>query len=368
MEPASATAHFAREAADDPENAIEQVYQHLIGADEPLALGDGTEPPQDTRIWTADDWFRLPEDRMLSGFAGDCQPRDEDGSILRTSERLAIVAAARGTAAGAWSAVERDTPDALWIAGPDGGGVTPVARIGEKAEAAAMRDLRGPNGYGRARGTEGVARPNQAARAAALALHVDEIRRASNIELARPAQAGGGSSGRLPEITVRNGAVRAELGKRWIDHWSVPDIADETTAVAIARAVEQDDDPGRSRVAGIIAGHNLVQCAGLRTIGAGHGAAVRAWVEETERRGGSAARTERRKVVALVRSVEWDLRRPRSAREIERAERRAARHAAAEGPRKGTAAPKQPAPAPKRAAGAGGAGGERTREGRGSSR
>ena len=175
---------WARKAADTDDPAVDTMYFHLVRADEATALGTPETPPNDARIWKTEDWFDAPAERMFASFIGDCQPRAADGGVLRTSERLAITAAAAEHGhlpSGAWTAVEVEDPNSvLWIES-DSGGAVPIAEAAEEERHRALRDLPGKHGYGRARGTENVDRPDQAARASALALRIDEIARGSGI-------------------------------------------------------------------------------------------------------------------------------------------------------------------------------------------
>ena len=329
---AIAVREYAAQAHAGDQDAIEKVYFHLIRAEEPPAVGDSEPAPVDQHVWTSDDWFDTPAKGMFPGYCGDCQPRHADGGVLQTTERLAIAAACAhdGLYAGdAWANVGPEAgQSAIWITAGETGAAIRVARVEESDQHRAMRDLTGKDGYGRARGTEHIDRPDQRARTTALALHVDEITRGSGVELRR-ADNGRASDGELPKLAVyTDGGVRATLGRAWAARPSTPDIVDETTAVAIARAYTYAQPSPkrleRAQVAGIIAAHHLVQSAGIRTLATTHEAKVAAWRKRHEERGDDAARNETRAVVNLARKVEHDLGLARTERQFKRWEGRTA--------------------------------------------
>ena len=329
---AIAVRKYAAQAHAGDQDAIEKVYFHLVRGEHPPAMGDSQPAPLGEHVWTAGDWFETPTERMFPSYCGDCQPRHADGGVLQTTERLAIAAACaeEGLYAGdAWASVGPEAgQEAIWISATETGAAIRVARVAESDQHRAMRDLSGKDGYGRARGTEHIDRPDQRARATALALHVDEIARGSGIELRR-AENPRAIEEQLPELAVyRDGGVRATLGKAWGPRPSTPDIVNETTAVAIARAYTYaEPSPNRlerAQVAGILAAHHLVQSAGIRTLATTHEAKVAAWHERQENRGGDATRNETRAVVQLATKVEHDLALPRTERQFKRWEKRTA--------------------------------------------
>ena len=252
---------WARRAEDSDDPSLDTMYLHLVRASETPSLGTPETPPAGVRIRRAEDWLDAPPDRMFADFIGDSQPRAADGGVLRTEERLAITAATAESGRlsnGTWTAVDAEnTTGVLWIEGADGGAV-PVAESGETNSHRALRDLPGKHGYGRARGTEHINRPDQTTRASALALRIDEIARGSGIDLKRDDETKV-DPGELPSITAhRDGGVTMSLTTGWTGEPSTPDIVEEATAVAIGRAY-QKAEPGPSRVqhatiAGIIAG------------------------------------------------------------------------------------------------------------------
>lgn len=322
--------HFADEGAKAPENEIDKAYFHLVKAEEPWPIGETEQPPANAKVWTAEDWFDMPPERMFTNYVGDCQPRHADGQILQTAERMAIEAACArsgSTANDAWTGVPGESDaDVIWIASRNGAGAMPTAAVEEDAQHRAMRDLPGKDGYGRARGTEDIERPSQAARVRALALHVGEVARASGIELRRET---GASAPRdhLPRMACyADGGSRVTLGPGFHERPSTPDLIEETTAVAIARAHARGDEHPqrwqRAVIAGVIAGHHLAQTAGVRTLAPTHEDTVAAWRDKQKERGPEAAREERIAVVQLVRGTEWDLALPRSERQFRQWDRR----------------------------------------------
>ena len=210
-----------------------------------------------------------------------------------------------------------------------------------------MRDLPGKDGYGRSRGTEHIDRPSQAARVTALALHGKEIREASGIEIVREprkertdgreAPPGDGAG---PELAYyRDGGVRATLDAGYFSQPTTPDLIDEIAAVAISRAWQSEhaeakrgNEPAsgkqqrieRATIAGLIASHHLVQSAGVHSVATEWGERVTEWVDRLKQHRPEQARYEMRRTVELTRRLEYDLRLPRSPREIERGTRRAA--------------------------------------------
>ena len=238
---------WARRAEDSDDPSLDTMYLHLVRASETPSLGTPETPPAGVRIRRAEDWLDAPPDRMFADFIGDSQPRAADGGVLRTEERLAITAATAESGRlsnGTWTAVDAEnTTGVLWIEGADGGAV-PVAESGETNSHRALRDLPGKHGYGRARGTEHINRPDQTTRASALALRIDEIARGSGIDLKRDDETKV-DPGELPSITAhRDGGVTMSLTTGWTGEPSTPDIVEEATAVAIGRAYQT---PGRAR-------------------------------------------------------------------------------------------------------------------------
>ena len=235
---AIASRHYAEQAAGGDQEAIEQVYFHLVRGEQPPPLGEAEAPPASARVWKGEDWLDTAPDGLFTSYCGDCQPRAADGEVLQTAERLAIAAArARDGMHGpeAWANVDATAgADAIWIAATGERGAIRVAQVAETDQHSAMRDLSGKNGYGRARGTENIDRPDQKARTAALALHVDEIARGSGIELARDDRSEA-IDGQLARLEVHaDGGTRATLGRGWAPTPSIPDLVDEATAVAVA--------------------------------------------------------------------------------------------------------------------------------------
>ena len=192
-----------------------------------------------------------------------------------------------------------------------------------------MRDLPGAHGYGRARGTENIDRPDQTARATALSLRIDDIARGSGIDLERDERKADPSG--LPSITGHaDGGVTMTLGAGWTSGPSTPDLFEEATAVAIGRAYQLgrpgQDRAARATIAGIIAGHQLVQNAGLKTIAATHGETVSDWRRQVKSAEPETGDRETRAVIELAGRTETDLALPRTDRQKKRwNEHRAAR-------------------------------------------
>ena len=347
----NALKHFAEPRPEVSDKALETVYFHIVRAEEPMPLGDDAVPPAHARVWSADDWFKLPGARMFAPAIGDWQPRNEEGKTLKTSERLAVIAGAhaiRNTGIGTWVWAAGEVKDAtFWIGASGTERATLVGKVAESRETAAMRDLPGKDGYGRARGTEHLDRPDQAARITALALHGKEIAEASDIEIVREtpeatADARNTQPGAItiPELACyRDGAVRATLGPGHFNQPTVPDMVNEIATVAISRAWQleraesrktgnhPDQEPeriGRATMAGLIASHHLTQSAGVRTIVTGWDEHVTTWVANLKKHGPEHARAEMRRTVELTRHLEWDLQLPRNPRQIQRGMKRAA--------------------------------------------
>ena len=347
----NALEHFAEQPPGVSDKDLEAMYFHIVAAEEPRALGEGSDPP-DTRVWTAEDWFELPPEKMFSPPIGDSQPRNEDGEILGTAERLAVTAGAhanRQTPVGTWVwAAPGSTGPTFWMDASGTGQAVLVGKVTEKSETAAMRDLPGKDGYGRARGTEHIHRPSQSARVTALALHCTEIAEASGIEIVREtsetgpgdrqAQPGYDASPNL--ASYQDGGVRATLGPGNFSRPSTPDLVDEIAAITIARAWQheradaekaggtrdrQDNNRiQRATIAGLIATDHLVQSAGMHTMTSEWGERVAKWVADIKQHGPEQAQAEIRRTVELTRRLEWDLRLPRNPRQIERGRKRAA--------------------------------------------
>ncbi len=321
--------HYTDEPGKAPETEVDEAYFHLVEGKEPWPIGETEKPPANARVWTAEDWFDIPADRMFTNYVGDCQPRHADGGILRTTERMAIHAACTRsgmTANNAWTGLAPGADDdVVWVASPDGNGAMRTGPCAEEPQHQAMRDLPGKDGYGRARGTEEIDRPSQAARVRALALHVSEVAQASGIELRREDRPSAPRDG-VPRIACyADGGMRVTLGAGVHDRPSTPDLVEETTAIAIARAYARGDDHPqrwqRAVVAGIIAGHHLVQTAGIRTLATTHETTVAAWRDAQKSQDPEAARQERAAVVRLARTTEWDLALPRTERQFRRWDR-----------------------------------------------
>ena len=149
--------------------------------------------------------------------------------------------------------------------------------------------------------------------------------------------------GELPSITEHaDGGVTLDLTTGWTGRPSTPSIVEEATAVAIGRTY-QTAGPGPNRVehatiAGIIAGHQLVQSAGLHTMAITHGETVAGWRKTLKNADPATADLAARAVVELAGRIETDLALPRTDREARRwDERRNARTdgwgAAADAPR-----------------------------------
>lgn len=342
--------HFAAQRPEVTDDALEAVYFHVVRAEEPQPLGDGSAATEE-RTWTAEDWFELPAEKMFDPTIGDCQPRNADGGILRTAERLAVTAGAYANGEipiGSWVWASADsTARTFRIDGPGPGNATLIAKVNENAETAAMRDLPGKEGYGRARGTEHVDRPSQSARVTALALHAKEIAEATGIEIVRQtpekaAQTPGALPGDIqtPALaTYRDGGVRATIDPRHFKQPATPDLVDEITAIAVSRAWQRQvhearrtntgaggkhEQVERATVAGLIASHHLIQSAGVHTLTGKWGDKVTAWVDELKQSGPEHARDEIRRTVKLTRQLEWDLQLPRNPRQIERGKKRTA--------------------------------------------
>ena len=347
---------------DEPSADLLTMYFHLARGEEPPPLGTPEAPPDGTRVWRPEDWFDTPAERMFAPCIGDCQPRSADGGVLRTEERLAIAAATAATSGrppiGAWTAVEVEDPKAvLWIESASGGAV-PVSETEEPDTKRALRDLPGKHGYGRARGTEDIDRPDQEARTNALSLRIEETARGSGIDLERDERRA--DPGELPSLTEHDdGGVTMRLTGGWTGQPSTPDLFEEATAVAIGRAYQKagpvPDRLERATIAGIVAGHQLVQTAGLKTMAVTHGETVARWRKTVKSVDPGAADRAARNIVELAQQVETDMALPRTERQIQQwDERRAARRERAattagetpDGPRppSRTAPPEKPAP------------------------
>ena len=329
---------WAARAAEIDEPSVDTMYFHLARADEPPPLGTPEAPPPGARVWRAVDWFDTPAKQMFAPCIGDCQPRHADGGVLRTDERLALAAATAAASGrppiGAWTAIEVESPDdVLWIESATGGAV-PIAETEEPDSRRALHDLPGKHGYGRARGTEDIDRPDQEARTSALALRVDEIARGSGIDLERDERKA--DPGELPSITDHaDGGVTMSLTAGWTGQPATPDLFEEATAVAIGRAYQKaepsPDRLERATIAGVIAGYQLVQTAGLKTMAITHGETVAGWRKRLTAADPAAADREARSIVELAQLVETDMALPRTERQMRKwDERRNARTAAPE--------------------------------------
>ena len=333
----TAIARYAAEEDRYPTEEVEKVYFHLLVGEGPLPMADGRTPPDGTRVWTAADWFKRPGERLFAAYAGDFQPRDAGGRALRTRQRLAVTAAQGGlTASGQWTeATDDELAHAFWI---DTGSNTaaPVIEIAESADDAAMRDLVGGNGYGRARGTEKVDRPGQGARRTALALHLMEVADASGIEIRRDRTRTADDRG-LPELLVHDdGGVTASLSQAPGNEAATLELIEEAIAIAAARAWQtassrRAGERGSVRldqamVAGAIAGHTIVQSAGIRCrIAPTHDRLVRDWAAGGSE-GTGRARDEVERTIGITAATEWSLQLPGTAHQRRRWQRvRAAR-------------------------------------------
>ena len=162
-----------------------------------------------------------------------------------------------------------------------------------------------------------------------------------------------------------DGGVTMDLTMGWTGEPSRPDLVEEATPVAIGRTY-QKAEPGphrveRATIAGITAGHQLVQNAGLQTMSVTHGETVAEWRRTLRTRDRAAADREARAVVELTRRIETDLALPRTSREMRQwDERRSTRAGRAPAPDAGVAdratrdaqgGPKTPEAAPVRRAG-----------------
>ena len=177
----------------------------------------------------------------------------------------------------------------------------------------------------------------------------------------------------MPAITSHaDGGVTMSLPTGWTGEPSRPDLVEEATAVAIGRAY-QKAEPGphrveRARIAGIIAGHQMVQNAELQTMSVTHGETVAEWRRTLKTGDRASADDETRAIVDLARRIETDLALPRTSREMRQwDERRSARAGKAPAPDAGAAnqatrdaqgGPKTPEATPVRRAGAAPGGGD----------
>ena len=155
-----------------------------------------------------------------------------------------------------------------------------------------MRNLPGKDGYGPARGTEHIERPDNERRAQALGILLKELAEGSGIDIVRSQSRPDAGVTALPALLAHDdGGVEVRLGAGQFDRPSTVDLIEETMAVAIAiawkreskTAAEPHEQLERATVAGIIAGHELLQSAGIRCpMAADHSETVTKWA--TERR------------------------------------------------------------------------------------
>ena len=325
----TAIAHYAEAAELTNHRDMETSYFHLGKAEPPFGIGTPRQPPPEARVWSPQDWFALPSGRLFPAYAGDFQPRDTDGDVLQTAERLSIQAM-RGqtgrTAGGAWSETAYPSVDGGdWIrSGPDT--ATPVIEVREHPGDCAMRNLPGKDGYGPARGTEHIERPDNERRAQALGILLKELAEGSGIDIVRSQSRPDAGVTALPALLAHDdGGVEVRLGAGQFDRPSTVDLIEETMAVAIAiawkreskTAAEPHEQLERATVAGIIAGHELVQSAGIRCpMAADHCETVTKWATERRKAGTPAqAAAEMDAAVALAAATEWSLRLPSTPRQ-----------------------------------------------------
>ena len=328
----TAISYYAEAAETTNERDMETTYFHLVKAEPPFGIGTPRQPPPDARVWSPKDWFALPSDRLFASYAGDFQPRDTDGDALETAERLSIQAM-RGqtgsTAAGSWCEAADPSEDGVdWIrSGPDS--ATPVIEVQEQPGEYAMRNLPGKHGYGPARGTEHIERPDNYRRAQALGILLKELADGSGIDIVRSqTRPDAGVSTQPALLAHEDGGVEVRLGAGQFDRPSTVDLIEETMAVAIAIAWKRESKTGvephqqleRAAVAGIIAGHELVQSAGIRCpMAADHSETVTKWAAERRKAETPAqAAAEMDAAVALAAATEWSLRLPSTPRQRKR--------------------------------------------------
>lgn len=330
----SAISHYAEAAERANHPDMETVYFHLVKGEPALPIGTPRQPPAGARVWTPQDWFALPSDRLFPTHAGDFQPRDTEGDVLGTADRLSIQAMQGQygiTGTGAWSEPANPLKATVgWIgSGPET--ATPVIEVGEEPDKAAMRNLPGKNGYGRARGTEGIDRPDNGRRVEALAILLKELAEGKGIDLVRNGPADHGPNALPTLLSHEDGGMEIRLGGSRLDRPSTVDLIEETTAVAIAIAWQSHDKKpaspqerlDRATVAGIIAAHELVQSAGIRCpMAPDHAEHVSKWA--SERRNADTpdrVATELNEATALAAATEWSLRLPSTPRQRTRWDR-----------------------------------------------
>ena len=112
----TAIAHYAEAAELTNHRDMETSYFHLGKAEPPFGIGTPRQPPPEARVWSPQDWFALPSGRLFPAYAGDFQPRDTDGDVLQTAERLSIQAMRGQTGRTAGRSLERDRRTRPWTA------------------------------------------------------------------------------------------------------------------------------------------------------------------------------------------------------------------------------------------------------------
>ena len=330
----TAISHYGEAADEANHQDMETVYFHLVKAEPALPIGTPRQAPAGARVWTPEDWFALPAEKLFPAHAGDFQPRDPYGDVLGTAERLSIQAmrAEHGmTAIGAWSeAVDPVDPRVAWIeSGPDA--AIPVMEMREDRKRSAMRNLPGKDGYGRERGTEQIHRPDNHRRVEGLAILLKELGEGRGIDVVRNGPAKD-EQGALPEMFAHeDGGIEIKLGGPQLGRPSTFDLIEETTAVAVAMAWKTADSKSenpdnqleRAQVAGIIAGHELVQSAGIRCpMAPDYARTVSKWTAELAKtRTPDQVDKELNAATALAAATEWSIRLPTTSRERKRWDR-----------------------------------------------
>ena len=323
------------EAADKTNHQdMEKMYFHLVKADPPPPIGAPRDPAAGARVWSAEDWFALPADTLFASYAGDFQPRDVDGDPLGTADRLAIQAIwgeRQSSANGNWGeAPDPRGPGVEWIRSGTESAI-PVVESRETPEETAMRNLPGKDGYGPSRGTEHIDRPDNERRAEALGVLVHELAEGNGIDVVREGPADS-TLRRLPTVLAHeDGGIEVRLGGLQFDRPSTVDLIEETTAVAVAIAWRHEYNAGkrpapqldRAMVAGVIAGHEMVQSAGIRCpMAPDYSEHVSRWARtQRESETPGQMREEAGAVIRLATAAEWRMRVPTTPRDRARWER-----------------------------------------------